>query len=107
VAPAGGAPPPGLVVGSRERCAQALEMLSEMARTVSPTCGPCRTAAVEGPVGPELDRLAARRGAMLVAIGPRRHRPLAGALSASVAKHLLRRGSTPVLVCPSPEATLA
>jgi nucleotide-binding universal stress UspA family protein len=81
-------------------------MLGEMARTVSPL-RPVPDGRRRRPVGPELDRLAARRGAMLVAIGPRRHRPLAGALSASVSTHLLRRGSTPVLVCPSPGATLA
>jgi hypothetical protein len=81
VAPGGAAPPPRLLYATAER--------------------------VDGPIGAQLDRLAAGADATLPALGPRSHGPLAGALPGSPSVHPLRRATRPVMVCPSPDAVLA
>ena len=66
----------------------------------------CRTRLLDGPVGPELARLAFVDAAALVAVGPLRHGSLAGAFVRSPTTHLLRHAPCPVMICPSPEAVL-
>jgi nucleotide-binding universal stress UspA family protein len=108
IAPGGCAPPVGLVHGADEAAAEALAMLDEIACAISPTApAVCRTLLGAGPVGPQLEHLARAEDAALVAVGPCRHGALAGALAGSPSRHLMRRGSRPVMVCPSPEAVLA
>jgi hypothetical protein len=57
-------------------------------------------------VGPQLDRLAAAEDAALISLGPSRHAALAGALARSPLQYLMRRGSRPILISPTPEAVL-
>lgn len=108
VAPAGGVPPPGLAYSAADRAELALDMLEEIRDAIAPGAPRvCRTVVVCGAIGPQLDRLAATEDATVVAVGPHRHGPLASALTGSPAAHLLRRGTRPVMVCPSPESVLA
>jgi nucleotide-binding universal stress UspA family protein len=107
-APAAGAPAPGLVYSTADRAGDAVDLLEDVALAIALGApAVCRALVVDGPVGLQLERLAATEKAALVALGPRRHGPLAGALTGSACAHLLRRGSCPIMVCPSPEAVLA
>jgi nucleotide-binding universal stress UspA family protein len=107
VAPAGGAPPPGLVRSPADEVAAASEMLERIACAIAPSAPPVtRTRVVEGPVGPELERLAAADDAVFVALGPSRHGALAAALARSPGAHLMRHGRRLVMITPAPEAVL-
>ena len=55
---------------------------------------------LEGPVGPQLGQLAAVRDAALLAVGASDRGDLAAALAGSPSRHLMRRGTWPVMVCP-------
>jgi len=102
VAPAGGAPPPGLVRSPGEESATAVRMLDDIACAIAPSAPTvCRTlVVVHGEVAQELDRIAAAEDAVLVALGPSRPR----AFARSPARRLIRRGQRAVMVCPDLEA---
>ena len=83
-------------------------MLDEIASVIAPSApAVCRTRLLDGPVGPELARLAFVDAAALVAVGPLTHGSLAGAFVRSPTTHLLRRAPCPVMVSPAPDAVLA
>jgi nucleotide-binding universal stress UspA family protein len=105
VAPAGGAPPPGLLLSPEEQVAGASRMLDDIACAIAP-CAPtvCRTLTVRGRPGRELRRIAASEDAVLVALGPSRHRGPWSALGRRSARSLLRGGKQPVLLPPTPES---
>jgi nucleotide-binding universal stress UspA family protein len=89
VAPAG--PPPGLVRSLADEAVAASAMLEQMAYAIAPSApSVTRTRVVEGPVGPQLERLAVADDAALVALGPSRRGALAGALARSPGAHLMR-----------------
>jgi nucleotide-binding universal stress UspA family protein len=107
VAPAGGAPPPGLVRSPVEEASAAASGLERVACAVAPSAPRLtRTRVVEGPVGPQLERLAVDDDAALISLGPSRHGALAGALARSPLPYLMRRGRRPVVISPTPEAVL-
>jgi nucleotide-binding universal stress UspA family protein len=107
VAPAGGAPPPGLVRSSAENASAATGGLGRVACAVAPSAPRLtRTRVVAGRVGPQLERLAVDDDAALVSLGPSTHGALAGALARSPLPYLMRRGSRPVVISPTPEAVL-
>lgn len=107
IAPAGGAPPPGLVRSTEEKASAAAGGLGRVACAVAPSAPRLtRTRVVEGAVGPQLERLAVDDDAALISLGPSRHGALAGALARSPLPYLMRRGSRPVMISPTPEAVL-
>jgi nucleotide-binding universal stress UspA family protein len=107
VAPAGGAPPPGFVRSPAEEASAAAGGLGRVACAVAPSAPRLtRTRVVEGAVGPQLERLAIDDDAALISLGPSRHGALAGALARSPLPYLVRRGSRPVVISPTPEAVL-
>ena len=72
-----------------------------MARSLSANAGRgCELRVLEGPVGPQLGQLAAVRDAALLAVGASDRGDLAAALAGSPSRHLMRRGTWPVMVCP-------
>jgi nucleotide-binding universal stress UspA family protein len=58
---------------------------------------------LDGPPGPQLDRLAAATDAAMVAVGACDQSPLTGALAGAPTLHLMRYSARPVLVCPRPQ----
>ena len=58
---------------------------------------------LDGPPGPQLDRLAAATDAVILAVGACDQNPLMGALAGAPALHLMRYSARPVLVCPRPQ----
>jgi nucleotide-binding universal stress UspA family protein len=58
---------------------------------------------LDGPPGPQLDRLAAAADAAMVAVGACDQSPLRGALAGAPTLHLMRYSARPVLVCPRPQ----
>jgi nucleotide-binding universal stress UspA family protein len=84
-----------------DEIAEAQEMLEAIARPVWANAGghPCLRV-LDGPVGPQLTRIADLEDAALVAVGPSERGALAAALAGSPSRHVLRRGSQPVVVCP-------
>ena len=57
---------------------------------------------LDGPPGPQLDRLAAAKDATILAVGACDQSPLASALGGTPPSHLMRHGVRPVMVCPRP-----
>jgi nucleotide-binding universal stress UspA family protein len=58
---------------------------------------------LDGPPGPQLDRLAAATDAAMIAVGACDQSPLTGALAGAPTLHLMRYSARPVLVCPRPQ----
>jgi nucleotide-binding universal stress UspA family protein len=107
VAPGIGAPPPGLIPSTSERLTRRGDTLDELASQLASLAhGAPATRVVTGPVGPQLRRLACIERACLLVVGPSRRGPFREAMAGSPGRHLLRRGSDPVMVCPSAEAAL-
>jgi nucleotide-binding universal stress UspA family protein len=108
VAPAGGAPPPGLVRSADEEATTASRMLDDIACAIAPSAPiVCRTLVVHGRVAQELDRIAASEDAILIALGPSRCRTIGDAFARTAARHLMRRGQRAVMVCPTTEGVFA
>ena len=61
-----------------------------------------RAYVVFGAPGRQLRKLAASENAYMIVVGPRRHGALLEALGGSPVRRLLRRGESPVMVCPRP-----
>lgn len=98
---AGGVPPAALPLPASDEPVVAREMLERMARSLSANTGRgCEVRVLEGPVGPQLGQLAAVQDAALLAVGASDRGDLAAALAGSPSRHLMRRGTRPVMVCP-------
>jgi nucleotide-binding universal stress UspA family protein len=108
VAPAGGAPPPGLVRSADEEATTAFRMLDDIACAIAPSAPTvCRTRVAHGRVAQELNRIAASEDAVLVALGSSRSRTFGDAFARSGARHLMRRGQRAVMMCPALEGVFA
>jgi nucleotide-binding universal stress UspA family protein len=101
VSAAGGAPPALLSRRTADEVASARAMLEELAQDVALDPAPhTRLRVLEGPIGPQLARVADLEDAALVALGASERGALAAALAGSPSEHVMRRGSQPVMVCP-------
>jgi nucleotide-binding universal stress UspA family protein len=108
VAPAGGAPPPGLPASAGERAAEGAALLDDIACAVAasaPTV--CQTRVVHGDVGGALDVVATEENAFLVALGPSRHHAPGRALGRRCARRLVRGRRRAVAVFPPAERVFA
>jgi nucleotide-binding universal stress UspA family protein len=101
ISAAGGAPPAALPRRAVDEVADAQEMLAAIARSLSANAD-CRTRlrVLEGPVGPQLSLIADLEDAAFVALGASERGALASALAGAPSRHVIRRGSQPVIVCP-------
>jgi len=96
---AGGVPPAALPLPASDEPGVAREMLERTARSLSANAGRgCELRVLEGPVGPQLGQLAAVRDAALLAVGASDRGDLAAALAGSPSRHLMRRGTRPVMI---------
>ena len=84
-----------------EAAMHTLESIARSIRTNIPT--DIELEVLDGPPGPQLDHLAAARGAAMLAVGACDHDPLAGALAGAPPRHLMRHSARPVLVYPGPQ----
>lgn len=60
------------------------------------------THVVGGDAATEICRLAEKRGASLIVMGSRGHKPLAAAILGSVAAHVVQHAQCPVMIVPDP-----
>jgi nucleotide-binding universal stress UspA family protein len=101
VSAAGGAPPAMLPRRAVDEIADAEQMLTAIAGPLSTTVsGRIRLRVLEGPVGPQLSLIADLDDAALVTLGASERGALAAALAGAPSRHVLHRGSQPVMVCP-------
>ena len=103
VSAAGGAPPASMLRPTAHEFEAAMRTLGAIARSISTDIPvDVELEVLDGPPGPHLDRLAAARGAAMLAVGACDQSPLAGALAGAPSRHLMRHSARPVLVCPRP-----
>ena len=104
VSAVGDAPPASVLGPTTAEFEAARQTLERIARSISiniPT--DVDVDVIEGPPGPQLARMAAARGAAMLAVGACDHGTLAGALAGAPPRHLMRHGAHPVVVCPRPQ----
>lgn len=102
------APAPSLLRPTADELQEATHVLDAIARSVG-TNIPVHVEieVLDGPPGPQLDRLAAARDASMLVVGACDQGPLASALTGAPARHLMRHGVRPVMVCPRPQRLTA
>lgn len=100
-------PPPGLLdrPGGEDAAMSLLHLVAaEVSRHV-PREAHLRV--LEGRPGVRLADAAAREAAALIVVGRSEHGRVRGALIGSPARHLIRRGCCPVVICPAPDVRQA
>jgi nucleotide-binding universal stress UspA family protein len=101
ISAAGGAPPAMLPPRTADQVAAARQVVEDIARRVQFNAdGRARVRVLEGPVGPQLTRIADLTDAALVAVGSSERGALTAALAGSASRYVMRRGAQPVIVCP-------
>jgi nucleotide-binding universal stress UspA family protein len=99
---AAGPPSDARLLGAAEVAELAEEMLNDVARSISANVpGDQEICVLEGATGPELEFLADSRHAAIVAVGSSERSPLDAALTGAASRHLMRRATRPVMICPT------
>ena len=101
------APPPVTPLTAAERRVAATDALQCLLTEVSGIApDDLHARVVLGRPGRQLNKLALSERASLIVVGPRRHGALHEALLGSPVRHWLRRGPSPVMICPRTTAAL-
>jgi nucleotide-binding universal stress UspA family protein len=108
VSAAGGAPPVSMLRPPADEHEAATRTLEAIGRSIGTDIDvDVELDVLDGPPGPHLDRLAAARGAAMLAVGACDQSPLAGALAGTPPRHLMRHSARPVLICPRPRRLMS
>jgi nucleotide-binding universal stress UspA family protein len=100
----GGAPRASMLRPTAQELETAMATLGAIGRSIATDIPvDIELEVLDGPPGPQLDRLAAATGAAMVAVGACDQSPLTGALAGAPTLHLMRYSTRPVLVCPRPQ----